>query len=170
MSVDAKCVVEAILFSSPEPISIKRIARIVRLKVKEVERLIEELISDYNSRNTSLEIIRLKENVLMRVKPQYQSYVTQFVEKDLDKPTLRTLAVIAVNQPIELSKLVKIRGSRCYDHVKKLEEMGLIKSEKSGRTKVLTTTEEFISYFGLKAKDSEEVKRILKRDLSGFVG
>ena len=138
--------VEAILFSSSEPISVRDIAKILRVKVEDVEKAVDEIIAEYESRDTAIEVIRLGENVLMRVKPAYQHLVLS-KERDLDRSTLRTLAIIAVNQPIELSKLVKIRGNRCYEHVK---------------TKVLTTTEGFIRYFGLKAKSVEEVKEILR--------
>ena len=164
-----KEIIEAILFSSPEPISIRKIARIIRKKVEEVEKAVDELAKDYASRNTSLEIVKLKDKVLMRVKPEYQRFVSDFFERDLDKSTLRTLALIAIKQPIELSKLVKIRGNRCYEHVKKLEELGLIKAEKSGRTKILTTTEDFAKYFGLKAKTPEEVKALLRESLDRFI-
>ncbi len=153
--------VEAILFSSSEPISVRDIAKILRVKVEDVEKAVDEIIAEYESRDTAIEVIRLGENVLMRVKPAYQHLVLS-KERDLDRSTLRTLAIIAVNQPIELSKLVKIRGNRCYEHVKRLKELGLIKAEKKGKTKVLTTTEGFIRYFGLKAKSVEEVKEILR--------
>lgn len=158
--------VEAILFSSPDPISVKSIAKRLRVKVEDVEKAVNELISDYESRKTALEIIKLGDKVLMRVKPEYQHLVSG--ERDLDRSTLRTLAIIALNQPIELSKLVKIRGNRCYEHVKKLEYLGLIKAEKKGRTKILTTTDAFLRYFGLSAGSIEDVKEILRRKIGGL--
>ncbi len=158
--------IEAILFSSPEPVDVRDIAKILRKKVEDVEEAVNELIKDYESRPTALEIIRLGNRVLMRVKPKYQHLVSG--ERDLDRSTLRTLAVIAVNQPIELSKLAKLRGNRCYEQVKKLEELGLVKSEKKGRTKVLTTTEAFVKYFGLNVSSIEEIKDVLRRRLESL--
>ena len=158
--------VEAILFSSPEAVDVREIAKILRIRVEDVERAVNELIKDYESRSTALEIIRLGNKVLMRVKPKYQHLVSG--ERDSDKSTLRTLAIIAVNQPIELSKLAKMRGNRCYEHVKKLEELGLVKSEKKGRTKVLTTTEAFIRYFGLNVKSVDEIKDVLRKRLESL--
>lgn len=152
--------VEAILFSSSDPVSINYIAKKLRIKVSDVSRVIDELISEYERRRTALEIIKLGDKVLMRVKPKYQYLVSG--ERDLDRPTLRTLAIIALNQPIELSKLVKIRGSRCYEHVRKLENLGLIKAEKKSRTKILTTTDTFLRYFGLNVSSIDELKEILK--------
>ncbi len=151
--------VEAILFSSPDPVSLKSIAKKLGVKVEEVERVVDELVSDYRSRRTALEVVRLGDKALMRVKPEYQHLASG--ERDLDRPTLRTLAFIALNQPIELSKLVKVRGRRCYEHVKILEDFGLIKAEKKGKTKVLTTTDAFLSYFGL--KDVNDLKDVLTK-------
>ncbi len=153
--------VEAVLFSSPSAISVEEIAKIVKSDRKTVEDAVKKLMNEYSSRDSSIEIVKVGKKVLMRVKPEYQRFVTRFVKSDLDKATLRTLAVIAVNQPIELSKLVKIRGNRCYEHVKKLEDMGFVKSEKKGRTKILKTTEDFAVYFGLKGSRSEDIKRAL---------
>ncbi|WP_457548889.1 SMC-Scp complex subunit ScpB [Archaeoglobus sp.] len=158
--------VEALLFSSPEPIDVREIAKILRARVEDVEKAVNELIKDYEGRSTALEIVKLGNKVLMRVKPKYQHLVSG--ERDLDKSTLRTLAIIAANQPIELSKLAKMRGNRCYEHVKKLEELGLVKSERKGRTKVLTTTEAFVKYFGLNVSSVEEIKDVLRKRLESL--
>jgi segregation and condensation protein B len=165
-SLDLVRVVEAILFSATEPLSSISIARIAKTSVKKVESALQKLIEEYSSRESAIEVVKLKDKYLMRVKPEYHKFIGKFVESDLDKGCLRTLAVIAINQPIELSKLAKIRGNRCYEHVKKLEELGFIKAEKKGRTKVLTTTKEFAVYFGLKTDKPEEIKEILKAYLS----
>lgn len=167
--MDIVRVVEAILFSATEPLSTLSIARIAKTSIKEVESALQKLIEDYSSRETAIEIVKIKDKYLMRVKPAYQRFVSKFVESELDKGCLRTLAVIAVKQPIELSRLAKIRGNRCYEHVKKLEELGFIKAEKKGRTKVLTTTKDFAVYFGLNTDDPEEIKRLLKSDLERFI-
>lgn len=158
--------IEAILFSSPDPLDLVTIAKILKVDVEKVKDALDELIKEYESRDTAIEILRLGERVVMRVKPPYQ-HLVHSKERDLDRSTLRTLALIALNQPLELSKLAKIRGNRCYEHVKRLEELGLIKSEKKGRTKILTTTDSFIKYFGLDAGSIEEVKRVLKSILRG---
>jgi len=162
--MDIVRVVEAILFSATDPLSSISIARIAKTSVKEVESALQRLIEEYSSRDSAIEIVKLKDKYLMRVKPEYHKFVGRFVERDLDRGCLRTLAIIAVKQPIELSKLVKIRGNRCYEHVKRLEELGFIKAEKKGRTKILTTTKEFAVYFGLKTDKPEEIKEILKTD------
>lgn len=160
--------VEAILFASSEPITATKIARIIDANPRDVEKAIEDLIEEYSSRETSIEIVRLGKKYLMRVKPEYSEIVKAFTEKDLERGVLRTLAIIAVKQPIKLSDLARIRGNRCYEHVKKLKEMGFISEEKKGRATILRTTRNFAVYFGLKSSDPEEIKetllRIVKKD------
>ena len=167
--MDTVRIVEAILFSATEPLSPLSIARIAKKSVKDVCEALKVLIEEYSSKETAIEIVKIRDRYIMRVKPAYQKYVDRFVESDLDRGCLRTLAMIAINQPIELSKLAKIRGNRCYEHVKRLEELGLIRSEKKGRTKILMTTKDFAVYFGLNTDDPEEIKRILKSDLNRFL-
>jgi segregation and condensation protein B len=161
--MDAKKIVEAVLFSSPDPISISKISKMTKLSPKVVEDAIKELSMEYNSRDSSIEILELGRKYLMRVRPEYYPFIEKFAEKDMDRGTQRTLAVIALKQPILLSKLAKIRGNKCYAHVRNLEELGLIKSEKKGRSRVLTTTRYFAKYFGLKSSDPEEIRRMLSK-------
>ncbi|MBO8180165.1 MAG: SMC-Scp complex subunit ScpB [Archaeoglobus sp.] len=160
--MELKKIIEAILFSSSEPVDIKELRKVTGKDKVEILNAIGELISDYESRDTSIEIIKVGEKYLMRVKPQYADYVEKYTVREFDRGTLRTLAVIASKQPITLAKLAKIRGNKCYDHVKKLQERGLVKAEKKGRSTILTTTEEFATYFGLQSSEPEKIKEALK--------
>ena len=112
VDAEVKRAVEAILFHSADPVSIAELAKSLRRKIEEVERATEELMEEYRNRDCALEIVRVGEKVVMRVKPEYVKYVENLVERYLDRGTLRTLAVIAAKQPITLSKLAKIRGNK----------------------------------------------------------
>jgi len=156
-------IVEAILFTSPEPISPAKIARVSGIKLNVVREALNALVEEYRERDTAIEVIEVAGKYAMRVKPEYHSYVDRFRELDMERGILRTLAVIALRQPVKMSDLARIRGNRCYEHVRKLEEMGFVKAEKSGKTKILTTTRKFAEYFGIKAGDPESVKEFLRR-------
>ncbi len=153
--------VEAILFVTSEPISASKVARILGERTEDVEAAIEELSREYSSRNSSIEIVKLGKKYLMRVKPEYSDLVSKFTEKEFERGLLRTLAIIAIKQPIKLSELAKIRGNRCYEHVKKLKEMEFISEEKRGRSTILKTTKNFAVYFGLKSSNPDEIKETL---------
>ncbi|MCX8172070.1 MAG: SMC-Scp complex subunit ScpB [Archaeoglobaceae archaeon] len=153
--------VEAILFTSPEAISILEICKILKEKPEKVEKAIEDLAKKYAEIGSAIEIVKIGDRYLMRVKQEYAEVVEKFTERELDRGTLRTLAVIAFKQPITLAKLAKIRGNKCYEHVKKLSELKLINLEKKGRSTIISTTDAFASYFGLEP-DPEKIKERLK--------
>jgi segregation and condensation protein B len=67
-----------------------------------------------------------------------------------------TLAIIAYKQPINQSVVVKIRGNKGYDHVKKLIDVGLVKTRKVGHTLELRLDDAFYNYFSIKSKEREE--------------
>jgi len=158
-----KKVVEAILFSATKPFSPKKIATMVNMDVGEIKGYLDDLMKEYQERDTSIEILEISGKYIMRVKPRYHPYIERFVEKDIDKGSLRTLAVIALKQPLPLSKLAKIRGNKCYDHVKKLIELGFVNSKRSGRTSILSTTREFAIYFGLNSNNPEDIREFLRK-------
>ena len=55
------------------------------------------------------------------------------------------------------SVLIKIRGNKAYDHVKKFTEMGLVNKKKTGHTSELTLSEDFYDYFQIeRGKKIEE--------------
>ncbi len=154
--------IEAILFVTSDPISASKIARILGVKAEDVEKTIDELSQEYSSRSSSIEIVKLGSKYLMRVKPEYSDVVRHFTEREFERGLLRTLAIIAIKQPIKLSDLAKIRGNRCYEHVKKLKDIGFVSEEKRGRSTILRTTRNFAVYFGIKSSEPEEIKQVLQ--------
>jgi chromosome segregation and condensation protein ScpB len=54
--------------------------------------------------------------------------------------------------------LEKYQGNKVYGYIVDLEAKGLIKTEKYGRTKLITATPGFEKYFG---KSTEEIKQML---------
>jgi chromosome segregation and condensation protein ScpB len=49
--------------------------------------------------------------------------------------------------------LIKIRGNKGYDHVKKLCDMKLLNKKKMGHTSELSLSEDFFDYFHLGGAD-----------------
>ena len=100
----------------------------------------------------------------MQVRFGLAGRVLSFAPKEIEAPLIRTLAIIAYKQPIKQSVLVEIRGNKSYDHVKELEERGLINAEKFSRTKLLTTTRGFADYFGISSCNPQAIRRALLKD------
>ena len=97
----------------------------------------------------------------MDVKPEYQHIINKLATGNTEfaKAEQETLAIIAYKQPIKQSVIIKIRGNKAYDHVKKFFDLGLIKKKKTGHTYELSLSDEFYDYFNI-----EDTKSPLKTE------
>jgi len=153
--------IEASLYVAGRPLSIEELSTKLEIGKKEVEELINDIAFDYLDRSTALVIAQIGDSYQMQIKSEYAEKVSKFAKGGaIAEKYLRTLTIIALKQPIMKSLVIKIRGSGAYEHVKYLEDNGLIDSVKKGRSKELTTTNKYSEMFGLPT-DKEELKRIM---------
>jgi segregation and condensation protein B len=134
---------------------------------KRVTSYIEALMEQYKSRVSAIEILALKdERYVLQVKSEFTPLIKKLVNRPLlSSGPLKTLSYIAYRQPISQKRVVQVRGQHAYGHVKMLKDMGLIMSERMGRSLALRTTDYFADYFGLTQDTS-----VLKRDLRKIFG
>jgi segregation and condensation protein B len=160
----AKAIIEAALFASGRTLAPRELANLTGLSEERSRTLAEDLAAQYAARDSGLEIKSIGDGYSMQVRFGLAGRVISFAPKEIEAPLIRTLAIIAYKQPIKQSVLVEIRGNKSYDHVKELEERGLIKAEKFSRTKLLTTTNGFADYFGISSADPQAIRRALLQD------
>lgn len=158
---EKKALVEAALFMSANPLTLGELSKIAGVRSEEkLKGLIEELKQDYEHPSKGFELATLGDAYHFRVKRDYLDKVATLTpHADLSDGMLRTLGLVALKQPVMQSFVVKVQGNKAYDYVKNLEKRGLIKTEKSGRTKLVTTTKEFEKYFG---RSIDEIKAVLE--------
>jgi len=157
---------EAALYVSGRPLALKLLGSIVGSKSrKKVLDLAKMLVRKYSEDDGALELVELDDDrFVLQLKSKYVPFVKKLAMRPLlTAGPLRTLAYIAFRQPISQSEVADVRGSQAYNHIKDLDAMGLILAEKSGRTKILRTSDVFTDYFNL----SRDI-RIMKRQLSDF--
>lgn len=156
---------EAALYVAGRPLDLNELCSVITTRSKKkTENFMEELKADYASRNTSMEILRLKdERYVMQVKAEFTPLVKKLVNRPLlSSGPLKTLSYIAYRQPITSKRVIEVRGQHAYGHIKMLKDMGLVSPERNGRSIVLKTTDYFSDYFGL-TQDTSSMKRELKR-------
>ncbi len=156
---------EAALYVAGRPLDINELCSVLNTRSKKkAEQLLEVLMNEYASRNTAMEILRLKdERFVMQIKAAFTPLVKKLVNRPLlSSGPLKTLSYIAYRQPITSKRVIEVRGQHAYGHVKVLKEMGLVATERNGRSIVLKTTDYFADYFGL-TQDMSLMKRDLKR-------
>jgi len=161
---------EAALYVAGRPLTLKQLGSILKTRSKKkVKNLAKMLMEEYAKRKSALEILELKdERYVLQLKADFTPRVRKLVNRPLlSAGPLKTLSYIAYRQPVSQRKVVEVRGHHAYGHIKLLKEMGLVASEKKGRSAILKTTEYFADYFGL-SHDTTTMKRELKRVFEDF--
>jgi len=150
MPKDKKALIEAALFMSENPLTIRELGKIANVSSKsEIKQILEELKKDLENSSRGITLALTGEGYQFQVKTKFANKVSNLTPySDLNPGSLRALGIIALNQPITQADIVKIQGNKVYNYIKKLEKRGLIRTEKQGRTKILATTREFENYFG----------------------
>jgi segregation and condensation protein B len=150
-STDYKKTVEAALFVSGRAMDTDEIAQIVGIgSVGHVKKLLEELINDYQARDSAIIISKVGEKYALGVRNEYAEKVNSLAgAPDISKSSLRILAYISKNEPVMQNTVVKAFGSATYDHMKELIDKEFVRTMKVGRTKRIETTNKFREYFSL---------------------
>ncbi|MEM4461062.1 MAG: SMC-Scp complex subunit ScpB [Candidatus Aenigmatarchaeota archaeon] len=159
--INKKALVEAALFVSNKPLTLKQLSYNLEIPIKEVENILKEIKKELENEERGIMLLETPEGYELVVKPQYRQYVQKVAPfSELTEGVKRTLAIILAKQPVKQSILAKIQGNKVYEYLKILEKKGLIKTEKFGRTKIITLTKNFEEYFG---KSVEEAKKELAK-------
>ena len=162
--------VEAALYVAGRPLDINELCQVLKTRSKnKAKKLTETLMQEYAKRTSSLEILRLRdERYVLQLKSEFTPHVKKFVNRPLlSSGPLKTLSYVAFRQPVFQKRVVDVRGHHAYGHIKLLKDMGLIASERSGRSQLLKTTEYFADYFAL-SHDTATMKRELKNVFEGL--
>jgi len=157
---EIKSLIEAALFVSGRPLNVGELAKTCRSgNLGLIHSYVEELSKEYENRNSGIVIQKTEEGYIMRVKRDLEERLMHLIpETDIPPPILKTLALIAYEQPIKQSEVVKERGNRAYSYIRFLRERGLVEGKKCGRTRVLTVTPKFRDYFRI-----EDMKNLVKK-------
>lgn len=150
--MELKSRIEAVLFVTGRALSLEEISKILETEEEETQNAMLDLIYDYSSRDGALEIDD-ENGYIIQVKEEYSDIAYKLCPVDISEAVLKTLTVIKLKEPIRQSELKDLRGSNAYDHVKELEEKGLISryKDKNGRSYNLKTTPKFLEYFKIKS-------------------
>ena len=144
--------IEAALYSAGRPLSVDELIRASGTNSKEKTlKVVNDLVKRSRSAFKAIEIAQLDDgNFVFQLKPQYGPLVRKFAQHPLvPSAALKTLSYIAYEQPVTSKRLVQIRGSQVYTHLKELEQLQFVEHENLGRLKVYRTTKKFQDYFGI---------------------
>lgn len=151
-------ILEALLLIGIKPLKINQVMEICDDKdQKGWEEALSFLEKHYNEEHCGIMIQRVANGVRLITKPDLETYVTKFYQRNLkqffSRAAFEVLAIIAYNQPITLPEINAIRGVSSSGVIKTLLDRKLIKIK--GRRNVVgkpfefAVTEEFLIKFGL---------------------
>jgi len=107
-------VIEALIFVSDEPISTRSLAEILSEDRESVEAAIEALKTEYEARESGLQIREIAGGWQLSTKTELHEYIRMFLKTKpsakLSLASLETLAVIAYKQPVTVPEILEIRG------------------------------------------------------------
>jgi segregation and condensation protein B len=151
-------IIEALIFVSEEPISVKTIAEVLREDRGWVEMAAEELAKEFNQRQGGLVLREVAGGWQFATRPEHHEHVRAYLKSrpsaKLSLAALETLAVIAYKQPVTVPEILEIRGVQSSSAIKTLLDKRLIvakgRKETVGRPMLYGTSKEFLLQFGLK--------------------
>lgn len=167
-------IIEALIFVSEDPLSVKTMAEVLREDRELVEAALAELAKEFNERNGGLQLRELAGGWQFATRPEYHEHVRAYLKSrpsaKLSIASLETLAVIAYKQPVTVPEILEIRGVQSPSSIKTLLDKKLIvakgRKETVGRPMMYGTSKDFLIQFGL--KDLSELPSMEDfQDLSG---
>jgi len=171
---DSKQIIEALIFASDFPLSVKKICQIADdLSESDIEEIITELKSEYENHNRGFYLKKTAGGYEFVSRPEYSIWVSRLMagrrKNRLSRAALETVAIIAYHQPVTGVEVERIRGVDCSGPLRTLLERSLIeiagREKAPGRPIIYRTSDDFLRYFGVDTvKDLprlEEIEEII---------
>ena len=176
-------VIEALIFSSSEPIGWEKLSEIVQESEEElaldegiVRRIVTRLNERYEENDLSFRIEGTGGGYTFVTQPRYHPWLSIFQHENayrkLSQSATETLAIVAYRQPITKPEVDQIRGVDSGYILRQLLEKMLLKvsgrADSPGKPLLYKTTKHFLKHFGINSVDElpkpREIDEILKDD------
>jgi len=151
-------IVEALIFVADQPLTVKTLAEVLDEDKETVEATIEELVREYEQRESGLQIREIAGGWQIGTRTEFHEEIRRFLttrpSAKLSLAALETLAVIAYKQPVTVPEILEIRGVQSASAIKTLLDKRLIvargRKETVGRPMQYGTSKDFMIQFGLR--------------------
>ncbi len=174
--------IEALIFASPEPMSLKTLTKLLDAEPKEDVKAALEAVRVRYDRPGGLQLVEVAGGFQIVTRPELHEWVRRlFHERTTSKlsvAALETLAVIAYRQPVTAPEIAEIRGVNTSGVLATLIDRKLVKivgrKQVVGRPFMYGTTREFLERFGLNDLTDlpkvEDMSELLGFELPGMDG
>ena len=160
-ATDFQSAIEAVVFAAKSPVEVKDLAAAFNILESEAEGILKAIEDRHMVDESGFMLCNTAGGFIFRTKPQWADYVESVCQRERVQPlstaAIETLAIIAYKQPVTKGEIEKIRGTNCDRTISKLCERGVVKDvgrkNVPGRPILYGTTEEFLTYMGLRSLD-----------------
>lgn len=167
--------IEALIFAWGDPIEVKEIANFFAAEISIVNKIIEELKTDYHERGIRLQVAGGL--VTFSTNPEYgesiKSFGIQVLKKNITEANMETLSVIAYLGPTTKAVVDNVRGVNSDGSIQNLLKNELIcevgRLKAPGKPFVYKVTDKFLMTFNIESLDDlpplmdrDEIKEKLK--------
>ena len=138
-------IIEATLFIAGRYLTMQDLVMFTGVNPITLEETLKKLEEKYANNGGAITMTVKNGLYKMDIKEEY-SWLTNKLASgsaEFTKAEQETLAIIAYKQPITQALVVKIRGNKGYEHVKRLIDVGLIKTKRAGHTLELKLDDTF---------------------------
>jgi segregation and condensation protein B len=177
MTLELKKIIEALLFAAERPLTTKEIRQIFaeatdeenpgategfrNVREAQVAAALEELKIELDTQQHSFQVVEIAGGWRMVSRAEYAPWLKKLLDEArphrLSQPSLETLSIIALRQPIPRADIAAIRGVEVDGVIKTLLERDLItivgRSDVPGKPLLYGTTQRFLEHFGLRSVD-----------------
>ncbi len=161
--------IEAALFIAGRFLTLQELIMLTDVNPIMLKEILRRLEKKYS--NGVLRLINRGNSWKMDIIEKYYYLINKLAtgNAEFTKTEQETLAIIAYKQPIKQSVIIKIRGNKSYDHIKKFRQLGLIVAKRVGHTLDISLSEEFYEYFNVTPSNhnSTEQTATQKNDKQG---
>jgi segregation and condensation protein B len=159
--IDKSAVVEALLFVSPEPLSVGAICEVTGFDPGATREMLNSLVESYSAREGGLLIREVGGGFGIYATPEAAPFIARLIRSQvnprLTRAALETLAIVAYLQPVSRGVVAEIRGVQSEGVMKTLEDRGMVhevgRGGPPGYPMLYGTTTRFLERFGLKSLD-----------------
>lgn len=154
--------VEAALFISGRFLNLQDLIMLTDLNPIMLKEVLRHLEKKYSQ--GAIHLTNRNQAWKMDVAEKYQYMINKLATGSVEftKAEQETLAIIAYKQPVKQSVIIKIRGNKAYEHIKKFRDAGLVNAKRQGRTWELTLSNNFYEYFSVQKKQLENSTKFEK--------
>lgn len=156
---ELKPVLEALLFTAHDPVSLDRVVGVMAGVPKaRIRQALEELQREYAKADRGLQLVEIAGGFQLTTRAEYAPWIKAFGKSKaapkLSRSGLESLAIIAYKQPIVRGEIEAIRGVETSGVIRTLLERKLVRivgrKDVPGRPIMYGTTKYFLQHFGLR--------------------